>query len=181
MVDNYLGNDTYLMSNHYDSEDNQDETSSQGNNQQRNEDWDDIFRGKGHSTAASDLTGDVEADSIQKEASAYFTPLRKSKSHEINDQTLNTQEFLNNIRNTEENLLTYTTKEEVLEYHGITAELRSNTIRMKGKRLLGTALGETKLPTDDIRMLLTNGTGQISTNEDSFYTILPADIIKTNS
>ena len=49
------------MSNHYDSEDNQDETSSQGDNQQRNEDWDDIFRGKGHSTAASDLTGDVEA------------------------------------------------------------------------------------------------------------------------
>ena len=65
------------MSNQYDSEDNQDETSSQGENQQRNEDWDYILRGKGHSTATSDLTGDVEADSIQKEASAYFTPLRK--------------------------------------------------------------------------------------------------------
>ena len=52
---------------------------------------------------------------------------------------------------------------------------------MKGKRLLGAALGETKLPNDDIRTLLTNGTGQISTNEDAFYTILPADIIKTNS
>ena len=71
------------MSRQYDSEDNQDETSSQGDNQQRNEDWDDIFRGKGHSTAASDSTGDVEADSIQKEASAYFTPLRKRKSHSM--------------------------------------------------------------------------------------------------
>ena len=133
MVDNFLGNDTYLMSNQYDSEENQDETSSQGDNQQRNEEWDDIFRGgKGHSTATSDLTGDDEADSIQKKTSAYFTPLRKRKSNEINDQTLNAQEFLNNIRNTEENLLTYTTKEEVLEYHGISADLRSTTIRMKG-------------------------------------------------
>ena len=87
----------------------------------------------------------------------------------------------NSLWNTEENLLTYTKKEEVLEYHGISADLRSNTIRIKVKRILGTALGETKLPTDDIRMLLTNGTGQISTNKDSFYTILPADIIKTNS
>ena len=52
---------------------------------------------------------------------------------------------------------------------------------MKGKRLLGTALGETKLPNDDIKMILSNGTGQISTNEYSFYTILPAVIIKTNS
>ena len=76
MVDNYLGNDTYLMSNLYDSEDKQDETSSQGDNQQRNEDWDDIFRGKGRLTATSDLTGDDDADSIQKEASAYFTPLK---------------------------------------------------------------------------------------------------------
>ena len=39
------------------------------------EDWDDIFRGKGHSTATSDLTGDDDADLIQKEASAYFTPI----------------------------------------------------------------------------------------------------------
>ena len=181
MVDNYLGNDTYLMSNHYDSEENQDETSSQGDDQQRNKDWDDIFRGKGHSTATSDLTGDDEADSIQKEASAFFTPIRKRKSNEINDQTLNAQEFLNNIRNTEESLLTYTTKKEVLEYHGISADLRSTTIRMKGKRLLGTALGETKLPNYDIQMILTNGTGQILTNEDAFYKILPADIIKFNS
>ena len=100
------------MSNH--SEENQDETSSQGDFQQRNEDWDDIFRVKGHSTATSDLTGNDDADSIEKEASAFFTPIRKRKSNEINDQTLNAQEFLNNIRNTEENLLTYTTKEEVL-------------------------------------------------------------------
>jgi len=169
------------MSSQSDHEETQDETSSQGDFQQRNEDWDDIFRGKGQSLATSDLFGQVDADSIQKEASAYFTPLRKRKSNEINDQTLNTQEFLNNIRNTEENSLTYTTKEEVLEYHGISADLRSTTIRMKGKRLLGTALGETNLPTTDIRMILTHGTGQISTNEDSFYTILPADIIKTNS
>ena len=168
MVDNYLGNDTYLMSNQYDSEENQEETSSQGDFQQRNDDWDEIFRRKSHSTATSDLTGDEDADSIQKEASAYFTPIRKRKSNEINDQTLNAQEFLNSIRNTEENLLTYTTKEEVLEYHGISVDLRSTTIRMKGKRLLGTALGETKLPNDDIRMLLTNGTGHISTYEDVF-------------
>ena len=100
------------------------------------------------------LIGQVDADSTQKEASAFFTPLRKRKSNEINDQTLNTQEFLNNIRNTEENSLTYTTKEEVLEYHGISADLRSTTIRMKGKRLLGTALGETNLPTTDILMVL---------------------------
>ena len=106
MVDNYLGNDTYCMSNHYDSEENHDETSSQGENQQRNEDWDDIFRGKGHSLATSDLIGQDDADSIQKEASAFFTPIRKRKSYEINDQALNTQEFQNNIRNTEENLLT---------------------------------------------------------------------------
>ena len=116
------------MSNHYDSEENQDETSSQGDFQQRNEDWDDIFRGKGHSTATSDLTGNDDADSIQIEASAFFTPIRKRKSNEINDQTLNAQEFLNSIRNTEENLLTYTTKEEVLEYHGISADLRFTTI-----------------------------------------------------
>ena len=68
-----------------------------------------------------------------------------------------------------------------MEYHGISADLRSNTIRMKGKRLLGTALGKTNLSTTDIRIIFTHGTGQISTNEDSFYTILPADIIKTNS
>ena len=66
MVDNYLGNDTYLMSNHSDSEENQDETSSQGDFQQRNEDWDDIFRAKGHSTATSDSIGQDDADSIQK-------------------------------------------------------------------------------------------------------------------
>ena len=168
MVDNYLGNDTYLMSSQSNHEENQDETSSQGDFQQRNEDWDDIFCGKGHSSATSGLIGQDDADSIQKEASAFFTPIRKRKSNEINDQTLNTQEFLNNIRNTEENLLTYTTKEEVLEYHGISADLRSTTIRMKGKRLLGTALGETKLPNDDIKMILTNGTGSILTNEDAF-------------
>jgi hypothetical protein len=94
---------------------------------------------------------------------------------------LKTQEFFSNRRNTEENSLTYTTKEEVLEYHRISADFRSTTIRVKGKRSLGTALGGTKLPNDGIRMILTNGTGQISTNEDAFYTILPADIIKTNS
>ena len=89
------------MSNHYDSEENQDETSSQGDNQQRNEDWVDIFGGKGHSTATSNLTGQDDADLIQKEALAFFTPIRKRKSNGINDQTLNAQEFLNNIRNTE--------------------------------------------------------------------------------
>ena len=98
MVNNYLGNDTYLMTNQYDSEENQEETSSQGDFQQRNEEWVDIFRGKGHSTATSDLTGQDDADSIQKEASAFFTPIRKRKSNEINDQILNTQDFLNRRR-----------------------------------------------------------------------------------
>ena len=37
------------MSSQSEHEENQDETSSQGYFQQRNEDWDDIFRGKGHS------------------------------------------------------------------------------------------------------------------------------------
>ena len=64
MVDNYLGNDTYLMSNQYDSEENQDETSSQDDFQQRNKVSGDIFCGKGHSTATSDLAGDDDADSI---------------------------------------------------------------------------------------------------------------------
>ena len=63
------------MSNQYDSEKNQDETSSQDDFQQRNEDWDDIFRKKGHSSTASDLIGQDDADSIQKEASAFFTPI----------------------------------------------------------------------------------------------------------
>ena len=65
------------MSNHSDSDENQDETSRQGDFQHCNEDWDDIFCEKSHSTATSDLTGDDDADSIQKEASAFFTPTRK--------------------------------------------------------------------------------------------------------
>ena len=64
------------MSNQSDSEENQDETCSQGDFQQCNEDWDDIFRGKGHSSATSDLIGHDDADSIQKEASAFFTPIQ---------------------------------------------------------------------------------------------------------
>ena len=129
------------MSSQTNHEENQDATSSQGDFQQRNEDWDDIFRGKGHSLATSDLIGQDDADSIQKEALAFFTPIRKRRSNEINAQTLNTQEFQNNIRNTEKKSLTYTTKKEVLEYHGISADLRSTTIWKKGKWLLGTALG----------------------------------------
>ena len=93
------------MSNQYDSEENQEETSSQGDFQQRNEDWDEIFWGIGQSTATSESIGQDDADSIQKEASAYFTPLWKRKSNEINDQTLNAQDFLNNIWNTEENFV----------------------------------------------------------------------------
>ena len=64
------------MSSQSDNDENQDETSSQGDFQQRNKDWDDIFCGKCLSLATSDLFGQVDADSIQKEASAYFTPLR---------------------------------------------------------------------------------------------------------
>ena len=66
MVDNYLGNDTYLMSSQSDHEETQDETSSQGDFQQRNEDWDDIFRGKGQSSATSDLFGQVRQIQYRK-------------------------------------------------------------------------------------------------------------------
>ena len=88
--------------------------------------------------------------------------------------------FLSNIRETNENMLTYSTKEEVLEYHGIPAELRSTTIRMQGKQLIGTARGETNLPANDMRLALTNATGNV-TDEDAFYNIDPAAILKTNT
>ena len=79
-----------------------------------------------------------EEEELQNEANEFFTPTRKRKATEmilskINDQTFNTQMCLSNIRETNENMLTYSTKEEVLEYHGIPAELRSTTIRMQGK------------------------------------------------
>ena len=75
--------------------------------------------------------------------------------------------FLSNIRETNENMLTYSTKEEVLEYHGISAELRSTTICMQGKQLIGSARGETKLPANDMRLALTNATGNV-TDADAF-------------
>ena len=56
-----------------------------------------------------------EEEELQNEANEFFTPTRKRKATEINDQTFNTQMFLSNIRETNENMLTYSTKEEVLE------------------------------------------------------------------
>ena len=96
-----------------------------------------------------------EEEVPQNEANEFFTSTRKRKPTEINDQTLNNQMFLSNIRETNENMLTYSTKEEVLEYHGISAELQSTTIRMQGKQLIGSARGETKLPANDMRLALT--------------------------
>ena len=121
-----------------------------------------------------------EEEELQNEANEFFTPTRKRKATEINDQTLNTQMFLSNIRETNENMLTYSTKEEVLEYHGISAKLRSTTIRMQGKQLIGSARGETKLPANDMRLALTNATGNV-TDADAFYNIDPAAILKTNT
>ena len=82
---------------------------------------------------------DDEEEVHRSKANEFFTPTRKQKATEINDQTLNTQMFLSNIRETNENMLTYSTKEEVLEFHGISADLGSTTIRMQGKQLIGTA------------------------------------------
>ena len=58
--------------------------------------------------------------------------------------------FLSNIRETNENMWTYSTKEEVLKFQGISVDLRSTTIRMQGKQLIGTARGETNLPSNDM-------------------------------
>ena len=69
--------------------------------------------------------------------------------------------FLSNIRETNEKLLTYFTK-EVLEYYGITADLKSTTVGMQGKQLIGTASGETSLSANDMRLALTNATGIVT-------------------
>ena len=108
---------------------------------------------------------------LQNEANEFFTSTRKRKATEINDQTLNTQMLLSNIRETNENMMTYSTKEEVLEYHGIPAELRSTTIRMQGKQLIGSTRGETKLPANDMRLALTNATGNV-TDADAFTALI---------
>ena len=167
-----MGNDTYLMSTL-----NQDDNDSSVDYQALHEDWDDIFRGNIHASAGC---VDEEEEVHQSEANEFFTPSRKRKATEINDQTLNTQMFLSNIRETNENMLTYSTKEEVLEFHGISADLRSTTIRMQGKQLIGTARGETNLPANDMRLALTNATGNV-TDADAFYNIEPAAILKSNT
>ena len=51
-----------------------------------------------------------------------------------------------------------------MRYHEITAEYRLTTIRMRGKQLLGTALGQNNLPVGDLRLTMTNGTGRIRTD-----------------
>ena len=75
-------------------------------------------------------------------------------------------------------MLTYSTK-EVLEYYGITADLKSTTVGMQGKQLIGTARGETSLSANDMRLALTNATG-IVTDADALYNIDPAAILKSN-
>ena len=69
--------------------------------------------------------------------------------------------FLSNIRGTNENMLTYFTK-EVLEYYGITADLKSTTVGMQGKQLIDTARGEYSLSANDMRSALTNATGIVT-------------------
>jgi hypothetical protein len=64
-------------------------------------------------------------------------------------------------------MLTYSTKEEVLEYHGISDDLRSTSICMQGKQLIGSARGNTKLLANDMRLALTNATGYV-TDADAF-------------
>ena len=91
------------------------------NYQALHEDWDDIFRGNIHASAGCEDEEEVP----QNEENEFFTPTKKRKATEIKDQTLNTQMFLSNIRETNDNMLTYSTKEEVLEYHGISAEVNS--------------------------------------------------------
>jgi hypothetical protein len=92
---------------------NQDENDNSVDYQALHEDWDDIFRGKIHASA-----GCVDEEEVhQSEANEFFTPTRKREATEINDQSLNTQMFLSNIRETNKNMLTYSTKEEVLEFH----------------------------------------------------------------
>ena len=67
-----------------------------------------------------------------------------------------------------------------MRYHGITAEYSSTTIRMRGKQLLGTALGQNNLPVGDLRLTMTNDTGQINTDDDAYYNVAPSDILNTN-
>ena len=68
---------------------NQDTIDNSVDYQALNEDWDDIFRGKIHSSA-----GCVEEEEeLQNEANEFFTPTRKRKATEINNQTFNTQMF----------------------------------------------------------------------------------------
>ena len=83
------------MSNHV-----QDTIDNSVDYQALHEDWDDIFRGKIRASA-----GCVDEEEVlQSDANDFFTPTRKRKATEINDQTLNTQMFLSNIRETNENM-----------------------------------------------------------------------------
>ena len=68
---------------------NQDTIDNSVDYQALTEDWDDIFRGKIYSSA-----GCVEEEEeLQNEANEFFTPTRKRKATEINNQTFNTQMF----------------------------------------------------------------------------------------
>ena len=59
----------------------------------QNEEWDEAFRGTLYTSARSERIASGAADPIQKEAAAYFTPQRKRKSNEIQNETMNTQLF----------------------------------------------------------------------------------------
>ena len=79
--DKYLGNDTYLISNL-----NQDENVNLVGYQALHEDLDDIFREKIYASAGC---VDDEEEVHQSEANKFFTPTRKRKQTEINDQLEN--------------------------------------------------------------------------------------------
>ena len=75
----------------------QDENENSVEYQALHEDWDDLIQGKIYASAGC---VDDEEEVHQSEANKFFTPTRKRKSTEINDQTLNTQMFLSYIRET---------------------------------------------------------------------------------
>ena len=76
------------------------ESQSSDEYQVQNEKWDEAFHGTLHTSARSERIASGVADPFQREAAAYFTPQRKRKFNEIHDETMNTQLFLNNIRDT---------------------------------------------------------------------------------
>jgi hypothetical protein len=77
------------------SNQNQDAIDNSVSYQALHEDWDNIFRGKIDASAGC---VDDEEEVHQNEANKFFTPTKKWKATDINDQTLNTQMFLRILR-----------------------------------------------------------------------------------